>query len=154
MVDFIQGDQINLFNEFRDKWQWQKRKYKNKYFLTSTSNKYWLIALGIITIALWTLFNKQLFRYLTGFRRNERDERASIVYLKSLSLLPKKGFDKTDFETAREFYKKVISKGGEKFKTFQLITEKYLQIRFGVHNSMDDLVHLDNLFIKLKQELS
>jgi len=61
VVDFSQRDQINLFNEFRDKWQWQKRKYKNKYFLTSTSNKYWLIALGITTIAVWTLFNKQLY---------------------------------------------------------------------------------------------
>jgi len=154
VVDFSQRDQINLFNEIHEKWQWQKRKYSNKSLLKSARNKYWLIALGIITLGVWTMFNKQLLRSLTCFRRNKKDERASIVYLKALSLLSKRGFDKGDFETAREFYKEVISKGGEKFKSFQLMTEKYMEVRFGVHNNLDDLDYLENLFIKFKKEVS
>ena len=87
-------------------------------------------------------------------RRRKPEEKASLLYVKALSLLSKKGFRKADSVTPREFAKDVIGRGGKDFETFQQLTDIYLNLRFGGYdNESSGIIELKRLLDVLKEKV-
>ena len=131
IVDFSQRDQINLFSGLQNRWRWQKSKFQNKLEINLKFNKKWLLGFVILALVVWTFLANKKFEFLRIYERKKPEEKASIIYKKALKLLSKKGFKKPDFVTPREFVRDLINRGGTKFQTFERVTEKYVDLRFG-----------------------
>lgn len=153
VVDFNGQDQVRLFQEMRNTWKWQKRDLENRSeFKLRGFDKGWLFASVFAFLVVWVLYTRSGVRYVFGYR-GRRNERASIVYRKALSLLSKRGFRKPDFATPREFARGVIGIGGAEFLVFHELTEKYLSLRFSGCNAKSDLEELENLLDVLKKRI-
>jgi len=152
VVDFNQQDQIRLFQEMRNNWTWQKSNLEKRgEFKLRGLNKKWLLTLIFVFFVIWILYTKSNLRYVFSYR-GKKNERASIIYKKALSLLSKKGFRKPDFATPREFARDVIGIGGIEFQAFHEFTEKYLILRFGGCDAKSDLEELENLLNRLRKK--
>jgi protein-glutamine gamma-glutamyltransferase len=154
VIDYDQKDQNQFFKQLRTKWVWQKRKLQNKSFTELLVDKRWPIALGISAFAIWLLLRKPIRTRLPRFRKNYADKRASLIYKKALSLLSKKGFKKHDYMTPREFAKALDLDDSSTSKTFEALTEGYLELRFGKSNTDENVKSLERLLIILKNEIT
>jgi hypothetical protein len=153
VVDYDQKDQNQFFRHLRNKWVWQKRKLQTKSFGELLVAKRWFIALGILAFTALLLLKTPVFTRLPRFRESYTEKRASSIYKKALYMLSKKGFQKHDSMTPREFAKAVSLDDNSTSDTFRALTEEYLEIRFGKPNADENIKNLEWLLVRLKKEI-
>jgi protein-glutamine gamma-glutamyltransferase len=153
VVDFSQRDQIRLLSEIQDKWRWQKSRAQNKVDFNLRASRKWFFAFMLMGLVAWILLAKPDVKFLFSYVRKKPDERASTIYKRAIALLSKKGFTKADFVAPQEFADSVIRSGGARFQTFQKLTEKYLDLRFGEGGIKSNPKELEELLDRLKEEI-
>ncbi len=93
-----------------------------------------------------------LFNHGIRVKKRKPGERASRLYIESLRMLSKKGFEKRNFVTPREFAREVLQRGGVEFRVFEEFTERYLALRFGEgKESQTKLEDLEKLLKFIKE---
>jgi hypothetical protein len=152
VVDFSKRDQINLLSGIQNRWRWQRSKFQNKVWINLKFNKKWLFGFVILALVIWTVFANSKFKHLKIYERKKPEEKASIIYKKALKHLSKKGFTKPDFVTPREYARGLIHKNGIDFRVFNDLTEKYLNLRFGIKEKLG-FQELEKLLQRLKNEV-
>lgn len=153
VIDYDQKDQNQFFRHLRSKWVWQKRNLQNKSFSEHLVDKRWLIALGILAFTALLFLKTPVFTRLPGFRESDTETRASSIYKKALYMLSKKGFNKHDSMTPREFAKAVSLDDNSASDTFEALTEEYLELRFGKSNVDEKIKNLERLLLVLKNDI-
>src|SRR3990170_2494465 len=153
IVDFSQRDQINLLSGLQNRWRWQKSKFQNKLEINLKFNKKWLLGFVILALVMWTVLSNKKFKLLKIYERKKPEEKASIIYKKALKFLSKRGFRKPDFVTPSEFVRDLIYKNGIDFQILNDLTEKYLNLRFGIEEEKSGFQELEKLLSSLKRSI-
>lgn len=150
VIDFSQRDQIRLFNEVRDKWQWQNRKISNALKFKFGLDRRLGAAVVLIALLAWVVVMRPGIGSILVGRHKKPEHKASLVYGKALRLLSKRGYPKPEFMTPREFSGFLKEKDWAGFVTMDRLTDKYMSIRFGGSADEKELELLDELLDKLR----
>ncbi len=154
VIDYDQKDQDQFFRRLRSKWVWQKRKLLNRDLNELLVDKKWLVAMGMLAFTVWLIVRNPLFVRLPKLRTRHADARAASLYRKALGMLAKRGFEKHDYMTPREFSKAIRLDDMSISNTFKVLTEEYLELRFGKSNAEEKIKNLERLLTVLKREIT
>ena len=150
VIDFSQSDQVRLFSSARQKISWNKNKvFNNLNAKSSGSRKIIIILFAALIIGFILLNGGRLFS--TNRSTKGRQHAVTKIYDNAVSLLSKKGFNKKQSYTAKEFSDYVLSSGGSKYKVFEDFTKRYLVMRFNNHYSDSDISYLKELLSKIRK---
>jgi hypothetical protein len=102
--------------------------------------RYEILTLWGAIFLLLLVFGKKIAlkaRPIIGGKVKPRDE-SSLIYIKMLALLKKKGFEKKDTHTPREFACQIKNDVGKAWEKIQTITNEYYKVRFGAAKLVKD----------------
>ena len=125
----VRHQTINIRNKFNTNFSEALEFFKTKINNSRSEKK----ALYFVFFAIVLVLSKKMFTLLKLRRRKSffcRD-RASEVYLNMLMLLGKKGFEKKETVTAKEFAYQIKNDVGPAWEKIRTITDMYYQARFG-----------------------
>ncbi|MFC1588199.1 DUF3488 and DUF4129 domain-containing transglutaminase family protein [Planctomycetota bacterium] len=144
VIDFGWHEQHKIFLFLRNKIEELKQTLRNlpQYLYLAKTWIWWLVKkYGYLLIAIIPVFffiSRRLLRFLAKkkllwtLRKKVGATRILIEFFKDLLvLLERHGFNKTDFETPREFAFRVINIGGAAYTPVYTVVEKYYDTRFG-----------------------
>jgi transglutaminase-like putative cysteine protease len=150
VIDFSRTDQIRLFASARQKISWNKNKAFNNFNLRNKGSKNLIIFIAVVSILGFILYNSERFHRGKNFSKNKQNS-VTKIYNSCIKLLSKRGFDKKDYQTAKEFSEYVVSKGGSRYKIFEDFTNKYSIMRFQNQYANSDISNLKSLLNKIKK---
>lgn len=150
VIDFSRTDQIRLFATARQKISWNKNKVFNNFNLKNKSSKNLIVLIAVVSILGFIFYNSDRFHKGKNFSKHKQNS-VTKIYNNCIKLLSKKGFNKKDYQTAKEFSEYVVSNGGARYKIFEDFTTKYSIMRFQNKYSNSDISYLKNLLTKIKK---
>tara|TARA_B100000959_G_scaffold230054_1_gene245927 strand:- start:1563 stop:3689 length:2127 start_codon:yes stop_codon:yes gene_type:complete len=135
-------------NNFSKMLEFFKTKIKN-----SRPDK---MAIYIISLVLILIIGKKIFSLpaLRWKKSSSYKKNVSEVYLKMLTLLRKKGFEKKETVTAKEFACQIKNDVGPAWEKIKLITDSYYEIRFGNREPIKGKNELEQSLKALSHQLS
>ena len=114
------------------------------------------IALYLVLLVFILIFGKKMFSFpALRWRKNSYyEKKVSEVYLKMLALLKKKGFEKKDTVTAKEFAFQIKNDVGPAWEEIKIITDSYYETRFGDRDMDKGKNELEESLKALSRQLS
>ncbi len=113
-------------------------------------------ALYVVLLVLILILGKKMFSSLVlRWRKNSYyHQKALEVYLKMLALLRKKGFEKKETVTAKEFVFQIKDDVGPAWEKIKIITDSYYETRFGNREPLEGKKELEQTLKALSNQLS
>ena len=127
-----------------------KNKVFNNFNLKNKSSKNLIVLIAVVSILGFIFYNSDRFHKGKNFSKHKQNS-VTKIYNNCIKLLSKKGFNKKDYQTAKEFSEYVVSNGGARYKIFEDFTTKYSIMRFQNKYSNSDISYLKNLLTKIKK---
>lgn len=150
VIDFSDKDQVKILDIVRDKWNWDNRTLSGVSSIKSLfDNRAAVIA--VIVFFAWVFATRPGIGSILG-KRASMNERASKLYQDALLHISRKGYRKPDSMTSREFTGVLSESSYPGSQVMELLTEKYLLIRFGDTENQEGLKTLSELLKKLKKK--
>ncbi len=115
----------NFHVNFSDAWKSFRRKIKN----SQPEKIAQYAAISIFLLLLWKKFISVAF--FSKRKKTYSQEKSLKIYLKMLTLLKKKGFEKKETDTPQEFVHQIKKDVGSAWENIQIITNEYYETRFG-----------------------
>ena len=132
VVDFSGRDQKRIFSGIRDSIKWQKTRTRLNFPPKLDFNRRWVLGAVVIAMFVWVFAGKFNVLRIPVLKWVRHEDKATSVYRKAVGFLGRRGLKKTGSSTAREYARGVLSEGGDRYRIFWDLTEKYLLLRFGI----------------------
>lgn len=149
VIDYSRRDQIRVISRIGS--GWEKVGIGVKPLGQVEAPKKLIIAVAVIAAVLWVIAVRRSPFNHHSLKGRAKKHKASAMYEKSLKILASKGYEKTKFQTQREFASEVLRKGGVGYELFSGLTDKYLSLRFGRDASEMGYHELGQLVEELKK---
>lgn len=151
VIDFSQRDQIRLLNRVRDRWSWNSKAFSGFSGFKSLFDKRAAAVIAALLLFTWVFLTKPDIGSLLRRRNAGTGQKASAAYRDALGYLSKKGFPKPESMTAREFSGALAVSSYPGSPLMELLTDRYLRLRFGGSDDEEGLRLLAELLKKLKR---
>ncbi len=149
VVDFSRRDQLNFFENVNKKVKKTNLNIKRGSIAKVDIKKEFVLVFFLFVFSFIFFKNKSFS--LPGLK-NDTDKIVRI-YEKTLNILAKKGFKKSEYLTPDEFLQSLRSKDYQAYKLLNEITELYQESRFGDERSDEKINLIKTLSRKLKIKL-
>ncbi|MEQ9620141.1 MAG: DUF3488 and transglutaminase-like domain-containing protein [Deltaproteobacteria bacterium] len=150
VIDFSQRDQVRLLSGVRDKWRWQNRKISSALKFKIGFDKRYIAVAAVIVFFAWIIVTRPQLKPLFLKRDNRLENKASRVYRDALKLMSGRGHRKPEYMTPREFAEFLSARAWPGAPVMNILTDKYLGLRFGKSGNERDIAELKDLLVKLK----
>ena len=151
VIDFSRRDQEGLLALVRDTWTWNNKTLFRGSGLKPLLDRRAAAIIAVLVIIAWVLAAGPDIRSFLRSRSAGPAEKASVLYNDALRFLSKRGFPKPEFMTAREFSAVLVEGSYPGSPVMELLTDRYLQTRFGGSGDEKDLKVLTELLKDLKR---
>lgn len=151
VIDFSERDQVRLLNSVRDRWSWNNKAFSGVFRLRSVFDKRAAAVIAALVLFTWVFLTKPDIGSLLRKRNAGAGQKASAVYRDALVYLSRRGFPKPESMTAREFSGALAGSSCPGSPVMELLTDKYLRLRFGGSDDEEELRLLAELLKKLKR---
>ncbi len=150
VIDFSQRDQIRIFNDIRDRWNWQQDKLSGPRGFLSGPDNYVVAVIILSGMAIWILLTRPSLRAFLRPRGGGAPGRATVIYGNALKFLSRRGFTRPAWMTPREFSEYLKHSTYPGAGVMGELTDKYLSIRFGGGAGAGEITALEALYRKLR----
>lgn len=150
IVDFSRRDQLNFFENVNKNVKRTNYKFKSGSISKIDIKKEFVLIFSILIFSFIFFRNKKIS---LACLKSNNDEIVKI-YERTLSVLSKKGFEKSEYLTPDEFLQSLKSNNYKAYKLLNEITFLYQEARFGDIRSDEKIKLIKNHLKELKTELS
>ncbi len=151
VIDFSQRDQIRLFNDIRDRWNWQQGKLSGPRGILARPDSSVVAVITLSGIAIWILLRRPSLRaFFRPGRGGGAPGKATVIYGNALKVLSRRGFTRPAWMTPREFSEHLKRSPYPGASVMDELTDKYLSIRFGGAADAREITTLKALYRKLR----
>ena len=154
VIDFSDRDQMRILSEARDRWRWNGKALLRRDSVKSLLDGRVAAALAVILLFLYVAALKPDLRSLLRLRDRSPGREASAIYSEALGFLSRRGYPKPASMTAVEFSDSLVESSCPGASVMEILTGKYLSLRFGGAGDKAELETLGRLLGELKRTKS